>query len=87
MNIISEQDENEYEEITLDSKPWNPYPVYSMHIIKTALVIDSNDKIEATEKHLEDYYNTKLIATICPSSWSGKHLNNNTEPYSTAFIY
>ena len=54
MDIRSGHDEDKEEEMTLNSKPSTPDPPNSADTSNTAPVIDRDDKIEATEKLLED---------------------------------
>ena len=60
MDIGSDQNKDEYDEMTLDSEPSTLDPTNDTYNSKTAVVIDSDDEIKATEKILEDYYDAKI---------------------------
>ena len=53
MDIISNQDKGEDEDMTLDSELPTTDPPYAADTNNTALIIYINDKIEATEKRFE----------------------------------
>ena len=46
--------------MTLDSKPSTPDPPNAAGTSHNALVINNDDKIEATEKFLKEYYDAKI---------------------------
>ena len=48
------EEEEDDDEINLDSKPSNP------DLTNTGTVIDSNDETETTEKLMEDYYEASV---------------------------
>ena len=54
MNTGYNKEEEEDEEITLDSEPSTPDPT------NPDQVIDSDDKMETTEKLMEGYYEAKI---------------------------
>ena len=54
MDTIFNQDEDEYEEMTLNSEPSNLDPPNTCH------VTDSGNKMEAEEKLLKYYYDAKI---------------------------
>ena len=53
MDIISNQDKGEDEDMTLDSELPTTDPPYAADTNNTALIIYINDQIEATEKRFE----------------------------------
>ena len=53
-DMIYDQGEDEDKGMTLESEPSTQDAPNAIDTIKTALVIDSNDEIEATEKLVKD---------------------------------